>query len=99
MKNNHTLIDPKTGLNILRGHITYAGQDCWQIAVYCPYCRCDHYHGWPIREEDFNHMEHRVCHCHDTPHRLKKDSPYSDPGYLIGIIPEHNNTKRSKYHD
>ena len=87
MKNNLPLIDPKTGLNILRGRIIYPGENCCQIAVYCPHCQSEHRHGWPVHKEDFNHLEHRNCHCHDTPHRLKKDSPYSGFGYLIGILP------------
>ena len=88
MKKNHSQIDPKTGLNILRGHISYAGQDCCQISIYCPYCHRNHVHGWPSRTEDSNHLEHRSCHCHDTRHRSRKDSPYVDHGYLIGIKPQ-----------
>ena len=84
-------IDPETGLHILRGRISYNGPECCQITVPCPYCRCNHYHGWPNRTTGPEHLEHRVYHCHDTPRRSRTESPFHNLGYLIGIAPNTNN--------
>jgi len=75
-------------LPILRGYISYNRHDCCQIAIYCPYCRCNHYHGWPSRSLDPDRLEHCFSHCHGTRRRLAKDSPYKEKGYLIGIDPK-----------
>jgi hypothetical protein len=85
MKNTDPEIDPKTGRLILRGHISYDGPECCQIAVYCPYCGCNHFHGWPTRRTDTEYLEHRIAHCFDTPDRLARNSPFNRGGYLIGI--------------
>lgn len=87
MKNQQHQVDTETGLPILRGHISHNSSTCCQIAVYCPYCRSLHHHGWPDRTTDPDHLEHRYCHCYDTLNRGRKDSPYSNNGYLIAVKP------------
>lgn len=83
-------------LPILLGHISYNGPDCCQIAVFCPYCHRNHHHGWPSRSAEPGRLEHRVCHCFDTPRRRAKDSPYWGKGYLIGIDPNRKNLERHR---
>jgi hypothetical protein len=85
-------IDPESGLPVLRGRISYSGPDCCQIAVPCPHCRCNHYHGWPDRTTDPGHLEHRICHCFDTPRRSRKKSPFHERGYLIA----HSHSRKDK---
>ncbi|SEA16621.1 hypothetical protein SAMN05660420_01448 [Desulfuromusa kysingii] len=80
-------IDPKTGLHILRGHISNDSPNCCQIAVYCPYCGEDHIHGWPSRITNTKYLEHRSAHCFDTPTQRRTESPFYVQGYLIGIQP------------
>ena len=75
-------IDPKTGLNILRGIIASDGS---QIKVFCPHCKQHHYHGWPSGSVDPGHLEHRQAHCIDTLHSKATDSPFWDRGYLIAV--------------
>ena len=81
-------IDPKTGLHILRGHISNDNPNCCQIAVYCPYCGENHIHGWPSRTTNSKHLELRSAHCFDTSTRRRTESPFYVKGYLVGIHPE-----------
>lgn len=95
MKNTLLKIDPETGLHILLGRISYNGIEGCQIAIYCPFCRCNHFHGWPDRTTDPAHLEHRICHCHDKPNRRHTESPFYGRGYMIGIDPNAKNAPRS----
>lgn len=78
-------------LPILRGKISKTGR---QLAVYCPYCRTNHFHGWPESITNPGHLEHRICHCCDTLRRRAKDSPYREHGYLIGIAQDREHSKQ-----
>ncbi len=81
----------KTCHPLLRGVLTelFAWQDdpdcpgyqrryC-QIAVWCPFCREFHHHGWNPAY-DGRHAEHRVAHCHSD------DSPFNGTGYFITVL-------------
>ncbi len=50
------------------------------IAVWCPYCKRTHEHGWPEPPFRADHVEHRVAHCGDK-------SPLNRRGYYIGLDP------------
>jgi hypothetical protein len=56
----------------------YQRQDA-QLAVWCPWCRAWHYHGWDPAN-DGRHAEHRSAHCHD------EDSPFHKTGYHISVL-------------
>jgi hypothetical protein len=61
------------------------GECC--IAVWCPFCRKYHEHGW---DPEYAHAaEHRGAHCRD------KNSPFHEGGYYIAEEPE-NRQPRSK---
>lgn len=87
MKISPLEIDPESGIHVLLGRIYYNGPECCQIAIYCPFCRRNHFHGWPSRSIDPNLLEHRLCHCHDKPNRCRTESPFYGRGYLIGVDP------------
>lgn len=53
-------------------------QTC-QLAVWCPWCRAFHWHGWDPAY-DGRHAEHRVAHCHD------EASPFQRTGYYISVL-------------
>ena len=81
----------KTCRPLLRGVLTelFAWQDdrdCpgyqrryAQLAVWCPFCRDLHFHGWDPAY-DGRHAEHRVAHCHDDA------SPFQRTGYFISVL-------------
>ena len=48
------------------------------IAVWCPYCRRHHFHGWDPAN-DGRVAEHRNSHCHDP------DSLFYRGGYYISV--------------
>ena len=50
-----------------------------QIAVWCPYCRKYHLHGWDHAKSDTD-AEHRCAHC-------VPESPLFDNGYYITVAP------------
>jgi len=52
-----------------------------QIAVWCPYCKKHHIHGWNPKEHKSGDAEHRVAHCFE-------DSPFHATGYFIAAIPQ-----------
>jgi len=56
----------------------YQRQTC-QLAVWCPYCRSMHYHGWDPAD-DGKHASHRAAHCTDD------DSPFRKTGYYISVL-------------
>jgi len=93
MSKTTPMTDPETGLAILRGRISCNDSECCQITIPCPFCRCNHIHGWLNRTTDPNHLEHRVCHCFDTARRGRTESPFHERGYLIGISPGANNAQ------
>jgi hypothetical protein len=49
------------------------------VAVWCPYCKRHHYHGWSPDAAD-NDASHRVAHCGG-------DSLFKTGGYYITIEP------------
>ena len=49
-----------------------------QVAVWCPHCNRNHFHGWPEGEE-FGVATHRVAHC------TKSNSPFEKGGYFITV--------------
>jgi hypothetical protein len=59
-------------------HPGFQRQTC-QLAVWCPFCRDWHYHGWDPAY-DGRHATHRVAHCHS------KDSPFHATGYYISVL-------------
>jgi len=52
-----------------------------QIAVWCPYCRDYHFHGWNHLDKDCI-TTHRRAHCTDSA------SPFKKEGYLITVLPK-----------
>ena len=82
MTSSTPTIDPKTGMNILRGKLTGDGS---QIKIFCPHCATHHLHGWPSGSADPGHTEHRQCHCIDTLHSKATASPFWDHGYQIAV--------------
>ena len=46
------------------------------LAVWCPWCKREHFHGWPDAAR-LDGVTHRVAHCADSP--LRAD------GYFIGL--------------
>ena len=51
-----------------------------QIAVWCPYCRKYHLHGWDHDKHKDTDAEHRCAHCNPG-------SPFEDGGYYIAVAP------------
>jgi hypothetical protein len=51
-----------------------------QVAVWCPYCKRHHFHGWDHDAAD-NDASHRGAHCDN-------DSPFKAGGYYITIEPK-----------
>ena len=51
------------------------------IAVWCPYCRKHHYHGWDHIQDKDADASHRCAHC-------SPESPLFDSGYYITIEPK-----------
>jgi len=82
MTSSTPTIDPKTGLNILRGKLTGDGS---QIKVFCSHCKQHHYHGWPSGSTNPGQLEHRQAHCIDTLTSKATASPFWDRGYLIAV--------------
>lgn len=68
---------------ILRGPLSWTREDPPQpyctVAVWCPYCRDLHYHGWHP-EHDGRHAEHRTAHC------TFAESPFNETGYWISTV-------------
>lgn len=66
----------------LRGFVISNGK---QIAVWCPYCRQLHMHGWSHLETKlYQHKKngsHRVAHCSQT--LGGENSPFREGGYYI----------------
>lgn len=58
-----------------------------QIAVWCPYCRVWHVHGWDGHAD--TDTGHRVAHCLDG-------SPFRKGGYYIALEPETGKSIRSR---
>jgi hypothetical protein len=50
------------------------------IAVWCPYCRKYHIHGWDHAKRADTDAEHRCAHCNDG-------SPFRNGGYYITVAP------------
>ena len=50
-----------------------------RIAVWCPFCRKYHIHGWDGRTD--SDASHRVAHCGIS------ESPFDDGGYYITVAP------------
>lgn len=48
-----------------------------QLAVWCPFCRRVHLHGWDPAN-DGRHAEHRVAHC--------VNGPFTETGYYISTL-------------
>lgn len=79
---------PKT-MAVLVGYLEYApGRgvnrgDVMHISVYCPFCKCEHNHGWGFDGvyKRVDHAEHRGAHCHT------QESPLKEPGYYIALDP------------
>jgi len=75
---------------LLRGTLVSVGDTWWPgpgddeehrsctIAVWCPWCKRFHTHGWDPAE-DARVASHRVAHCHDPA------SPFDDGGYFISV--------------
>lgn len=91
MKNHHIEIDAETQIPVLRGRISCNEIEVCQIAIYCPYCKKEHFHGWPDRTTDSEHLEHRLCHCVNMPDHPRTESPFMRRGYMIGIDPAAHN--------
>jgi hypothetical protein len=51
-----------------------------QIAVWCPFCRTYHHHGWDHGRSNDTNAEHRCAHCNSG-------SPFLDGGYYIALAP------------
>ena len=66
---------------VLYGYIYEIGQkDYVQIAVWCPFCKRRHLHGWH-RTNPIQRLEHRIQHC--------DKEAYFPAGYFIGIDPNY----------
>jgi hypothetical protein len=59
---------------VLRG---FVDRDSRTISVHCPWCDCQHVHGWPPDAPHWT-ISHRVAHCR------RSDSPFDRFGYFIG---------------
>jgi hypothetical protein len=53
------------------------------IAVWCPWCKAEHIHGWDHLSHRSDHVEHRVADCHGGV------SPFERGGYYIGLDAGH----------
>ena len=49
-----------------------------QLAVWCPWCKRYHYHGWDPAN-NAGHAEHRCAHCSDG-------SPFRETGYFVSVF-------------
>jgi hypothetical protein len=61
---------------LLVGHRTSRSS----IAVWCPYCKMYHNHGWDFENEPHLDAQHRMAHC-------AEGSPFKPGGYFIAYEP------------
>jgi hypothetical protein len=67
----------KAAIPLLVGRLHNKGTG---IAVWCPYCKTTHEHGWNPANKP-NDVERRSAHCID------RVSPFNETGYFIGLHP------------
>ena len=74
---------PEKNAPVLRGwlHGRIHPDGSAQVAVWCPYCRRLHLHGWDTTAHNRGRAEHRVAHC------CNDASPFRADGYWIGLLP------------
>ena len=69
---------------LLVGHLfvsdNFPNEPVLLIAVWCPYCKTTHVHGWGDYDP-LNYVSHREAHCGGS-------SPFMQSGYFIGIDPK-----------
>jgi hypothetical protein len=58
-----------------------------QIAVWCPYCRRYHFHGWDHDNRKDREVSHRCAHCSEPVYDPKTESPFRKGGYWIALAP------------
>jgi hypothetical protein len=68
--------------------VSPAGQPYVAIAVWCPYCKRRHEHGWDPESRRSHAVSHRAAHCDDG-------SPLCGGGYFIGPDPAHAAANRA----
>lgn len=72
-----------------------------ELAVYCPWCRRHHHHGWGD-DPRLGTVEHRHAHCTDRyagKRRERVDSPFHESGYLIACEPLHERHNVAVYRE
>jgi hypothetical protein len=59
------------------------------MIVWCPFCRCEHYHGTCGDPTGKAGEGHRVAHCHI------KESPFNQTGYILKLDREWEKMKKA----